>query len=642
MPGGVFAAALLIRLVYLYQLRDSGLWDFLRLDPLYYRDWALRIASGEILGTATFEMTPLYAYALAAVSAVTGHDLLIPRIIQAVIGSATCAVAAMLGRRIFGRFEGLAAGLALAAYGPALFHESQIMKTVLTVALSTAAAAVLHVSEGSRPRLLAAGGLLVGATALAQENINVTIPVLLAWVVWKSGRGRRTVCCSALLAGFIAAVAPATIRNAAVSGELVLITSGGGEVFYTGTHSDSGGKYTPPPFVRPDPFYEHEDFRTEAALRLGRPVTRRESDAFWWKESLRTIAEDPGRYGVQVFQKLMTYFTDYERPDNYSFVNFREFVPLLRLPLVHFGWIAPFTILGLVFSARRWASLVPLYAVMGAYLLSALLFFTQSRYRMPTIPLFAMFAAHGAAVLVTSAMRKETRRLAWSVPLVILLAAFVNRDPGEAPGTIAQNHGILGEMFLYAEKPDEAASHFRQAIAMFEEHPDEGGMQFRRVVASCHYGLVTALEALDGERGTPTGEEAILRHLREAAKSPESDTRHDSLENLGSRMMDRGDVAAAAQAWAGAIEAEPGDFPLRLRLAEALHKSGKPLEALRVVEDGLEGVEDPVLLSDAHFGRALIHRDLGDRERMLHHLRECLRLNPDHPAAGRMLREAGG
>ena len=44
--SGVLLLALALRLEYLRELSISGLWDYLRLDPLYYHDWAVRISRG--------------------------------------------------------------------------------------------------------------------------------------------------------------------------------------------------------------------------------------------------------------------------------------------------------------------------------------------------------------------------------------------------------------------------------------------------------------------------------------------------------------------------------------------------------------------------------------------------------------------
>ncbi|HEY3174909.1 MAG TPA: glycosyltransferase family 39 protein [Candidatus Polarisedimenticolia bacterium] len=608
MPAGVFAVALILRLVILRQLHASGLWDYLRLDPLYYHDWAVRISKGEVLGSGTYEMTPLYAYALGGVFKLFGYGLMAPRLLQALLGAGTCALVALLGARAFGRVEGLVAGLALAAYGPALFHETQIMKTVLTVTLSTATAAVLYWSGGTRWRALLCGGILLGLTALAQENINVTIPFLLAWIAFRAPAGRRLACAGALLGGFALTVAPATLRNYTLSGDFVLITSGGGEVFYTGNNEHASGHYRPPAFVRPDPFFEHEDFRAEAARRLGRPpgaITRKESDAFWWAEGMRFITGHPAMYLALLWDKLSTYFTAYERPDNYSYYNFRVFLPLLRLPLVGFGWIAPLGLAGLALSARRWAELLPLHATMGCYLLSALLFFTQDRYRMPMVPLMTLFASHGAMELARAVRDSAWLRAGALGAAVAALALFAGRDPGNELAFEAQNHGILGEMYLHAGRAREAEDQFRRTLSLLEGHPTEPESGQRlRVIGSAHWGIVLARDA-NGE----AIDDETLEHLRRAEVSPDPDLRRDL-------------------------------FARTLRLAETLHKAGRPREALAAVEEALRGSRtggagiDPVLLADAHYGAALILlRDLPDAPEASRHLNEVLRLNPAHPRA---------
>ena len=64
--AGVFLAALTVRFLYIVELRRTPLFSQLRLDPLYYHDWARRIAAGDWLsGKEVFEQSPLYAYVLA-------------------------------------------------------------------------------------------------------------------------------------------------------------------------------------------------------------------------------------------------------------------------------------------------------------------------------------------------------------------------------------------------------------------------------------------------------------------------------------------------------------------------------------------------------------------------------------------------
>src|SRR5262245_8045191 len=156
--GAIFLLADIVRLLYIRDIARAGLSGFLRLDPLYYHEWATRIAGGDWLGRDAFEMSPLYPYTLAAVYRIFGENLTAPRVLQALLGSLTCAGLFLLGRRLFGRAAGAVAGTMLAVYGPAIYYDGQINKTSLAVALSLGFAGAAVVSEGRRPGWLAVSG----------------------------------------------------------------------------------------------------------------------------------------------------------------------------------------------------------------------------------------------------------------------------------------------------------------------------------------------------------------------------------------------------------------------------------------------------------------------------------------------------
>jgi len=254
---------------------------------------------------------------------------------------------------------------------------------------------------------------------------------------------------------------------------------------------------------------------------------------------------------------------------------------------------------------------------------------------MPMVPLLALFGAHAVVWLGRAARERRAVSLSVSLALLAALALFMNRDPDNGAGFDAQNHGILGEMYLHAGRPREAREEFLQTLRMMQHLPaGSADEQSRRVVASAHLSLVLALQAEEAE-GSSVAEDEMILHLRSAADTPDADLRHDALSMLGGLMMKRGDAAGAAEAYAGAVRADPKDRPLSLRLAEALHKAGRLREALEVAEQVIRqpGDTDAVTLGDAHYGAALLYRDLGEPGPMRAHLREALRLNPAHPRA---------
>src|SRR4051794_27261531 len=157
-PGAwIFMTALAVRLVHVWQMRATPFFSVLLGDSRGYDEWARRIAAGEWIGQDVFYQAPLYPYFLGVIYAVGGRHLLLVRIAQAVIGSASCVLLAMAAARLFPPAihhprapevlarprAGVIAGLMLALYAPAVFFDGLLQKSVLDVLFVCAALALI-------------------------------------------------------------------------------------------------------------------------------------------------------------------------------------------------------------------------------------------------------------------------------------------------------------------------------------------------------------------------------------------------------------------------------------------------------------------------------------------------------------------
>src|SRR5713226_3287997 len=124
----IFATALVVRLAHVWQMRASPFFSVLMGDSHGYDEWARRIAGGDWLGHEVFYQAPLYPYLLGVVYAAAGRHLPLVRVIQAIVGSASCALLGLATARLFSRRAGLAAGLMLALYAPAIFFDGLLQK----------------------------------------------------------------------------------------------------------------------------------------------------------------------------------------------------------------------------------------------------------------------------------------------------------------------------------------------------------------------------------------------------------------------------------------------------------------------------------------------------------------------------------
>ncbi len=661
--AGVAGVALGVRLYYLSRLRSTPLFTQLQLDPAYYVAWARRIAAGDWLsGTEVFEQSPLYAYILAATFRVFGEGLLAPRLVQAVLGSLTCLLVFLIARRLFGRPAGLAAGLLAAIYAPGIFYDGMIMKTSWAVFLTAAMTAALVHSEGSRRSLLFLAGVSLGLASLVRDNLILLAPLLAAWLVvdvkirggmTRGAFGEAAARVLYLAGGCVLAVIPVTVRNVALSGEWVLLTSGGGEVFYIGNNPDADGKYSPPPFVRATSGLEHEDFRVEAERRTGRDLTRREASSYWLGEGLRWIRSDPAGWLVLLVRKLRIFLNAYELPDNQNLDHHRAFVPLLRR-LPAWGLLLPLAAAGVVLSSRAWRDLLPLWVIGAGYVGTVLLFFNFARFRMPLVPVLLVLAGEAATGLPALLRPPPALPRAAAAGGAAALAALVALVPipldplhrGQAESQMADLLARAGRMAEAREVSDRGidliASIYEEAGGARTERgavapPGRAG---RPPLGDSYYGIL--MEACRTrsriERALGDGEAAFAWSERAAAAAPDSLVGRDALTAHAEALIARGRLAEALEPIQRARRADPTAVRPALVHAQILHRTGRPHEALRIVEAAMDANPSiaPLDLADASYGLGLIYRDLGDVARMRFHLREALSRNPAHPAAERI------
>jgi 4-amino-4-deoxy-L-arabinose transferase-like glycosyltransferase len=183
----IFAVALTVRLIHIWQIRPSPFFDVLLGDANGYDQWAQRLAAGDWIGSQIFYQAPLYPYFLGILYSVFGRDLLVVRIVQAVIGSASCVLLGMAGARLFSRRVGSIAGLALALWAPAIFFDGLLQKSVLDMFFVCLGLYLISIIAGKRePGTGSHGawlalGAAMGALALTRENALIFILVMVIW-----------------------------------------------------------------------------------------------------------------------------------------------------------------------------------------------------------------------------------------------------------------------------------------------------------------------------------------------------------------------------------------------------------------------------------------------------------------------------
>jgi tetratricopeptide (TPR) repeat protein len=525
MAVALLAVAMAVRLVHVWAIRDTPLFDTLMGDARAYDAWAQRIAAGDWMGDDVFYQAPLYPYFLGTLYALAGRDLLIVRLVQAAVGAAAAVLLGAAGERLFSRRVGLLAGFGLALYAPAIFFDSLLQKSVLDVFFICLS--IWCVSRlVDRPRRVAwwlGLGLALGALSLTRENALALVLVAVVWAVSQrnhedhegnheeheeqhTGRSRSAASgrkdrrraragfsrhsdqtpqsrrglrgllralrgffsLGALLLGLGLVLLPVVARNFAVTGGIYLTTAQFGPNFYIGNNPASDGTYMSLRPGRGAPEFERQDATELAEQALRRTLTPAEVSSYWTGRALTFIAERPGDWLALMARKAALLWNAGEMLDTESQETYEDHSPLLRVLAIvgHFGVIVPLALVGLVTAWPDRRRLWPLLAMFAAYAASVVVFYVFARYRFPLVPFLLLFAALGAVSareLFTAATMRQRALLAGAVALVAVAVNWPMLSPTRMRAITETN---LGSVFHEAGRYDEAITHYEKAAAL--------------------------------------------------------------------------------------------------------------------------------------------------------------------------------
>ncbi len=582
----VVLLALTLRLVHVWQMRDTLFLTLLMGDSKGYDAWAQQIAAGDWMGREVFYQAPLYPYLLAAIFGVFGHDLLVARLVQAAIGAASCGLLGYAAARLFGHRVGVIAGVMLAVYPPAIFFDGLIQKSVLDVFfLCLALALCAHImTGGASMRQWIAVGVVMGALSLTRENALLLAAVIACWAYRASGV--RAVAVFAI--GVMVMVAPVALRNYGVSGEWHLTTSQFGSNLYIGNNPKSDGSYMSLREGRGSPEFERVDATQLAEKATARSLTPAEVSRYWTTQTLRYVQTQPGDWLRLLLRKMRLLVSRTEIIDTESQESHAEYSLVLRFlsPVWHFGVLLPIAVFGMFIAMPDRRRLWPLYAMTAVYAVSVVLFFVVARYRLPLVPLLMLFAAvtvERLASLVAHRRVPVNPRIRWApaAVAVVFVAVLAAWPAYSAADQLAITENNLGAALQEGGRPAEAIEHYRRAIA------------YRPGYAPALANLGTALRAV----GRVDEAVAIYSQVLE----------HDSARatthlNLGNALMTQGRMTEAIAAFREALRLDPTTHA-RESLANALY------------DDATTAIES------------------GDVERAIKQLREAIELKPGYAAA---------
>jgi Tfp pilus assembly protein PilF len=686
---GILVLALVVRAVYLYDASDNPTFLAPVVDSLTYDLNARDVANGLAMSREFFWQQFFYPFFLSIVYFISNSSIVFAKVVQILLGSVTCVLTYLLGRRLFGRRAGVAAGIIAAVYGPLIFFEAELLAAgwaafwaVLLILL------LLKAAEKPGLKLCLVLGVCSALSVITRANF---VPFLIACAVWlmvvwfrqKAGIKRLALQWLVLIGGFGAVALPVTAKNYQVTGRFGFLPATGGLNLYIGNNPD----------LEATAFRPGEPWKglVELPLRHGYK-TADERQRFFYGRTWRYLREQPGDFLKGLARKTAELAGSREMPGHIDPYLFRRWSPVLKVLMwkvggfgFPFGILLGLSLLGLFLYWRKVPAPVLLFLVL--YPATVILTHVEARYRIPIIlPMCVLAGAGivkiidwgrlrqwprgiGAAVFCAAAAFAcsmagpfyAEKHIDYDVELhYVLGGSLANRGRTEEAIVSYRNairlkpdyldaYQNLGLLLVEQRKLSDAAEHYRTAMALFS---DEAALHEGLGLALFEQGKISdavehynkAIE-IDGQRasaydnlgwalfGLNRPDEAQEHFNKSIELNPNQAVTHN---NMGSLLASQGKIPEAMEHFEESLRLSPNQ-PRTLSnlgsayscLAEFAEAEGKFEAALRIAPDD----------ADTYFNLGVCLQQQGRTTEAMEKFGRALAINPEHSGARQAINE---
>jgi 4-amino-4-deoxy-L-arabinose transferase-like glycosyltransferase len=559
--SSILFLALFIRVAALLNLRESIYFDYLLWDERIYHAWATKIANGIFHSSSVYEFSPLPAYIMAIVYKIFSPNIVFIRILNILFGVLTCYVIYLIGKEIGTRLTGLSACLIATLYKPFIFYSIVPLKASLSIFLFSLTiyltGSVLNKKSRNKVFFL---GITAGLALNVRGNFIILIPLILLIIFFNTFKEKaflKSCTTNTLLyvVGFLIAIAPFMVRNYLVSGEFALTTSQAGFNLYLGNNLETPFPYyEPAPFASSSPFKQGVQFTIEASRRTDKRLSPQQASSYWTHVVIKKGLEQPVTFVSKVFRKTLVLFNSFEAGDHYHIGFISDFVRIFKLPFLGFWLILPLGIAGMAVSGLRSKKTMALCSIFLLYLLTLVIFYTNTRLRLPVLTILIPYAAVGINKML-SYLRNRQLNMIITYFVIAVIFFVVEFLPVIGTGDMTAYYNTHALILDSGGRNDEAIEYWQKSSR-----------------AKAHYSAYANL-SLAGQYCRKGDSEKVIYYLN--AISDLSFAAASKYELIGDIIMNQREVEKAIMAYDKSLEVNSGELRVRRKLINLLKSADK-------------------------------------------------------------------
>lgn len=462
----IFLIAFGLRLINLEIIKENPYFDSPIMDEKYHDEWAQEIATGKLFEKTPFYRAPGYPYFLGLIYTVFSKGYFTPRLVGIIIGALSCILVFFVGKEIFSYKTGVLAGLLSSFYGMLMYFDSMLLSVYLEIFFCLLGLfwMLRWLKTQKNLYILIAGGFW-GLATIVRPNFLIFVPVFALYVLFhykSESLSKRLKTIGLFISGIVPFVIAVMTVNLIAGKDTVILAWNGGINFYFGNNPSANGWSATSPEIDATWWGGYRDAIVIAEKEMGQELRPSQVSNYWFRRGLDHTFSQPFSWIRLMVKKTYLFFNSYEVSNNQSIWSFREFSPLLHIPLLNYGLILTLAVLGIITSAaKKNTRIISLFII--SYGFSIVLFFVTARYRMPIVPFLLIFSSYTIFWFIQKVKERNLKKTVFALVAVIVVFALCSTD---LYGTHVLNKSLIHVSFgnRYFEK-----GNFDKAIEEYKE-----------------------------------------------------------------------------------------------------------------------------------------------------------------------------
>ncbi|MEW5694157.1 MAG: tetratricopeptide repeat protein [Candidatus Hydrogenedentota bacterium] len=432
------------------------------MDAKIHTELALNFFEGHPLSKPPFFRAPLYPLFLRIIIGLFEYNPLILTVIQSLLGILSVIILSLIVYEITeNNYLFLITAFISAFHWPFIYYEGEIL--IETFYIFLVLLFHLFIFKGLKSNnkyYILFSGFIAGLSAITRPNILIVLLAYLLIIAFAKNYRRYF---SFFMIPLAAPIFVITFINYIYGKDTLLISSQAGINFYIGNNRFSDGCSAVYPEGRQDWWGGYIDSFRIAEEELNRELKPSEVSRFWFKKALLDIKSYPLVWLKTLFRKTLFFINNFEISNNSPIYYFKDLSRVMHLPLLSFGIIFTFSIVGLFFI-RRYIFSTFIFSYVILYSFSVIAFFVNSRYRLPVVPFFIILAACGIYNILEVLKLNEYKIfvryiLICFISMVITFNNWYNVGPHPY-----EHYNIIGDIYREKNKFLEALKYYNLSL----------------------------------------------------------------------------------------------------------------------------------------------------------------------------------